>query len=151
MSAGRKRSLYITSVLLIALGVLDLTAYFFPMHVREEISQAGRSFAETMHIIGTGVTVLLILLIIGFGATANGKWFRWYSYATILVLLVAGLWTSMDVSLLEANLPTPWMGLKERTNIYGYMLWVAVLALVLLRAKAPAIVGKPGASQVTHR
>jgi hypothetical protein len=34
--------------------------------------------APTMHIILTSVTVLFILLAIGFGATANGKWFRLY-------------------------------------------------------------------------
>lgn len=92
MSAGAKRALRITGILLFALGVLDLTAYFFPMHLREEISQSGRTWNETMHVVVTGVTVLMILLIIGFGAVANGKWFRLYSYATILVLIVAGAW-----------------------------------------------------------
>src|SRR5437762_8743894 len=41
LTAGPKRSLRITAGLLLALGVLDLTAYFFPMHLREEISQTG--------------------------------------------------------------------------------------------------------------
>ena len=135
LSAGPKRSLRVAGALLIVLGVLDLSAYFFPMHGREEISQAGaRSLTDTAHIIGTSATVLLILLIISFGAAADGKWFRFYSYATIVVLIVAGVWTSMDAPLLEANLPTPWMGVKERINIYGYMLWLAMLALVLWRA-----------------
>jgi hypothetical protein len=39
--------------------------------------------------------------------------------------------TVQDVPLLQANLPTPWMGLKERVNIYAYMLWVAALAISL--------------------
>jgi hypothetical protein len=34
-----------------------------------------------------------------------------------------------------ANEATPWMGLTERINIYATMLWVAVLAIGLLRAK----------------
>ncbi len=144
-AAGSKRSLRITGVLLIVLGVLDLTAYYFPMHLRGEISQTGRTLNETMHIIGTGVTVLLILLIIGFGATADGKWFRIYSYATIAVLLVAGAWASVDVPQIEANLPTPWLGVKERINIYGYMLWLAVMALTLWRAQVTAVAGKPPA------
>ena len=104
------------------------------------------SLANTLHIIGTGVTVFLILLIIGFGATADGKWFRIYSYATILVLIVAGAWAGLDGPRIAANLPTPWMGVKERINIYGYMLWLLVLALVLLRAKVTAAAGKPPAS-----
>ncbi len=34
------------------------------------------TLTDTMHIILTSVTVLLILLTIGFGASADGKWFR---------------------------------------------------------------------------
>ena len=34
---------------------------------------------------------------------------------------------------MAANLPTPWQGLMERTNAFGYMLWVAVLAIMLSR------------------
>lgn len=155
LSADAKRALRITGVLLFALGVLDLTAYFFPMHLREEINQNGRTLNETMHVIGTGVTVLMILLIIGFGATANGKWFRLYSYATLLVLIVAGAWGALDAPRIEANLPTPWMGVKERINIYGYMLWMLMLAVVLLRAPATAATGKPpagiGSPQLTTR
>jgi hypothetical protein len=32
-------------------------------------------------------------------------------------------------------LPTPWMGVWERINIYAYMLWVVVLATALLRGR----------------
>jgi hypothetical protein len=77
----------------------------------------------------------LILLIIGFGAAADVKWFRIHSYATILVLLACGLWPVSNAPPVEANLPTPWVWVKERINIYGYMLWMAVLAVVLLRAE----------------
>lgn len=155
LSAGAKCALRITGVLLFALGVLDLTAYFFPMHLREEISQTGRTLNETVHVIGTGATVLMILLIIGFGAVANGKWFRLYSYATILVLIVAGAWGALDAPRIEANLPTLWVGVKERINIYGYMIWLAVLAVVLLHAKVSAAAGTPpagiGSPQLTPR
>jgi hypothetical protein len=41
----------------------------------------------------------------------------------------------MQVGLMETNQPTPLMGLKERINIYATMLWVAVLAIGLLRAQ----------------
>lgn len=132
--AGRKRDLRTAGVLLIGLGVIDLVAIFFPIHLRgTEVT-----LTDTMHKILTGVTVLLILLIIGFGATSHGKWFRLYSYATILVLLVCGVWSFSDASRIEANLPTPWIGVRERINIYGYMLWMAVLAGVLLRAQGTA-------------
>ena len=128
-SAGRKRALRITGVLLIGLGIVDLTAPFFPMHLRG----AEGTLTDTMHIILTIVTVLLILLIIGFGATADGKWFRIYSFVTILILIVSGAWAFLDAPQVAANLPTPWVGVRERINIYGYLLWVLVLAIVLLR------------------
>ena len=70
-TAGRKRALRITGVLLIGLGVVDVAAIFFPMHLRENILQTGRTTTDTMHIIMTVVTLLLIFLIIGFGAAAN--------------------------------------------------------------------------------
>jgi hypothetical protein len=154
-SAGEKRSLRMAGALLIALGVLDLSAYFFPMQVRENLSQTGRTLTDTMHLIGTGVTVLLILLIIGFGGSADGRRWRFYSYATIVLLIVAGAWAAMATSQVEANLPTPWLGVKERINIYGYMLWLAMLALVRLRAEASAAASQPPASlgspQLTSR
>ncbi len=36
---------------------------------------------------------------------------------------------------LQANLPTPYIGIWERINIAAFMLWVVVFATVLLRKK----------------
>jgi hypothetical protein len=129
-SAAQKRALRITGVLLIGLGIVDLVAPFFPMHLRG----AEGTLSDTVHIILTSATVLLILLIIGFGAAADGKWFRLYSFVTLLILIVSGAWAFLDAPRIAANLPTPWVGVRERINIYGYMLWMLVLAIVLLRA-----------------
>jgi hypothetical protein len=79
--------------------------------------------------------VLCILLAIGFGSTLLGRRFRYYSYASILAILVFGVLTSLQVGQMERNQPTPLMGLEERINIYATMLWVAVLAIGLLRAQ----------------
>lgn len=129
--AGPNRSLRIAGGLLLALGAVDLlVAPFFPMHLRG----AEGTSTDTMHIILTTLTVLLILLIIGFGAAADGRWFRVYSIATLLILIVTGVWAFLGAPQIAANQPTPWLGIRERINIYGYMLWLAVLALVLLRA-----------------
>ncbi|MCC6457401.1 MAG: DUF998 domain-containing protein [Caldilineaceae bacterium] len=134
-----KRGLRITGGLLIGLGILDLMGPFFQLNLGEAVG----SFTNTLHLLMTVVTVLLILMIIGFGATADGKWFRFYSYATILILIVTGGLAFLDVPRIAANLPTPWMGVRERINIYGYMLWMLLLAVTLLRAPAPAATGKP--------
>jgi hypothetical protein len=41
---------------------------------------------------------------------------------------------------MEANLPTPWMGVWERIGIGVFMVWVVVLATALLRARDTASV-----------
>jgi hypothetical protein len=48
---------------------------------------------------------------------------------------VFGVLTGLDAPRLAANLPTPWMGVWERINIFGYLLWIIVLAIILLREK----------------
>jgi hypothetical membrane protein len=133
-SAYRKRALRMTGSLLVALGVIDLVAPFFPMHMRG----AEATLTDTMHIALTIVTVAVFLLGIGFAATAFGRGFRVYSLATVPVLLVFGAVGGMDAPRIAAQLPTPWLGLTERINIGGYLLWQAVLALALLRVRAPA-------------
>jgi hypothetical protein len=131
-SAGRKRALRFAAVGLIGKEVLGfVVTLFFPMHLRG----VEATLSDTMHGLLTFVGVLFMLLAIGFAATAFGKWFRLYSIATFLMLLVFGVLTGLDQPQLAANLPTPWMGVWERINIYAYMLWVIVLAIALLRAQ----------------
>ena len=59
----------------------------------------------------------------------------YYSYATIVTLVVFGVLSGQKGGRVEANLPTPWLGLEQRINAYAFMLWVAVLAIGLLRAQ----------------
>jgi hypothetical protein len=81
---------------------------------------------------------LFIVLAMGFGATLLGKRFRYYSYGTIATLIVFGVSASLQAGRMAANQPTPWMGIEKRINIYATMLWVAVLAIGLLRAQEEA-------------
>lgn len=134
-SAGRKRALRVGAGLLIAYGVACLAGPFTPMHQRG----VERTLTDTLHKIATVVDVLLILLIIGFGATAFGTRFRLYSIGTILVLVVCGALAGMDARRIEANLPTPWAGVSEGISVYAYQLWALVLAIVLLRAHVPRL------------
>ena len=90
-----------------------------------------------MHVPMTAVMSLFMLLAMGFGAGLLGKRFRYYSYATIAVLVAFGVVTSLQAGKMVANEATPWMGLTERINIYATMLWVAVMAIGLLRAREP--------------
>lgn len=87
---------------------------------------------DVLHIALASVDVLLIVCILTFGAGAFGRAFRIYSRFTILTVLVFGAWAGLDGPNIQANLPTPWAGLRERTSIFAFMAWVVVLAGSLL-------------------
>jgi hypothetical protein len=126
---GGKRYLRLTGWTLLGYGALSLIAPLFPMHLRG----AGGSLTDTMHVALTGVTVLLILTAIGFGAASFGKSFRIYSICTIAGLVLFGARAFMDGPRIDAGLPTPWFGVIERAGIYAFLVWVMVLAVTLSR------------------
>ena len=131
-SAGPRRSLRLVSGLLIAYALITLTVGpFSSMHRREVLAAGGGTLSDTLHLVVTGFGVLTFLLEIGFAATAFGTWFRFYSIATIAAMLVFGAVTSFYAPEVQANEPTPWVGIYERINAYGYMLWIVVLAVML--------------------
>ena len=117
-------------------GVIGLA--WPPMHQRAVLATGGGTLTDTMHIVFAMVTVLLMLLAIGFGAAAFGKRFRLYSIATMVILVAFGALTGLDGPRIAANLPTPWVGIWERINIGVFLLWVVVLAITLLRVRDTA-------------
>jgi uncharacterized protein DUF998 len=126
--AGKKRGLRVTAALLIAIGAIG--SLWPPMHVRGTVT----TLTDTLHVVWAGMISFFILLAIGFGAGAFGKRFRLYSIATIAMLLVSGTLTSLYGPRIAANQPTPWVGVFERVDLAGYLAWVTVLAILLLRA-----------------
>ena len=131
-SAGEKRALRFVAAGLIGKEILGLVVtVFFPMHMRGFEG----TLTDTMHGTLTLVGNLFMLLAIGFGATIFGKRFRLYSIATMLLIVVGGVLAGLDIPQMAADLPTPWMGLWERMDAFAYMLWMAVLALALIRAQ----------------
>jgi Protein of unknown function (DUF998) len=135
-SAGQKRALRLTALGLIGKEVLGLmVTLLFPIHLRQALAAGEGTLSDTMHGIFTLVGVLFMLLALGSGATAFGKPFRLYSIVTILALVVGGTLAGLDQPRLAANLPTPWMGVWERINIFAYLLWVVVLTIALFRAQ----------------
>jgi Protein of unknown function (DUF998) len=128
--SGSRLTLKLVAIGLVGKEVLGLVVTLFaPMHLRG----VETTLSDSMHGSLTFIGVLFILLAIGSGAMAFGKWFRIYSIATIPLLIVFGVLAGLDAPRLETNLPTPWMGVYERINIYSFMLWVVVLSIVLLR------------------
>ena len=127
LRAGRDRSLRVAAAALIISSMIGL--YWPPMHMRG----APRTLTDTLHIVWSAVTLLLMLVTITFGAAAFGRHFRHFSLGIVATFVVFGLLTFHDGLRLAANLPTPWIGVWERINIGAYMLWVIVFAIALLR------------------
>lgn len=132
-SAGQIRTLRIVGWLILASALLGLA--WPPMHQREVLAAGGKTLTDTLHIVWTVVTNVLFMFQIGFAAVALGNRFRFYSIATMAMLVAFGALTGMQAPEMEANLPTPLIGVWERICIGVFMLWIAVLAIVLLRAR----------------
>jgi len=133
ISAGQKRALRFTAVGLIGKEILGLiVTVFFPVHLRG----IPVTLTDAMHGSLTLVGNLFMLLALCSAATAFGKRFGIYSIMTSVLLIVFGSLSGFYIPRLETNLPTPWMGIWERINIFAYMLWVIVLAIILLRANS---------------
>jgi len=127
VTAGVKRSLRIVAILIMLnYGIASFLWLFASMHQRDVLAAGGKTMAETLHII----------LTIGFGAAAFGKRFRYYSVITILIMLILGVLTGpVAAPRIEANLPTPWFGIWERIIILGFLIWIVVLAIILMRTE----------------
>ena len=132
-SAGKSRALYITGSLIILYAILNF--YWPPMHLREMIAADRATLTDSLHIAWAMMTLLFMMLIMGFGAAALGKKFRIFTTSTFLVFLVFGILIGKEAPNIQASLPTPYIGIWERINIAAFMLWVAVFAIALLRRK----------------
>ena len=126
-SADGKRSLQIVALLIIIYVVINL--YWPPMHLRGNEP----TLTDTLHIVWAMTTLLLMMFIMGFGAAALGKGFRFYTIATFVVFITFGILIGTEAPGIPKNLPTPHIGIWERINIGAYMLWVIVFAIALLR------------------
>jgi ligand-binding SRPBCC domain-containing protein len=131
-SASSNRALRVVAVLLMSQTMFG--AFWPPMHQRMALAAGGGTLTDTLHLVWALVTGVIFTLAMGFGAAALGKRFRAYSIATMTIVLASGAWAGTYTSRLQANLPTPGMGVWERINIAAFMVWIAVLATALLRA-----------------
>jgi hypothetical membrane protein len=128
--AGRSRMLRVAGALLIANAAIGLTLpTLFEMYQR-----GGDPRSDIPHIIVTGILVMLQLAAVGLAASALGKRFRRYSFATLIMGIVLGVVSVPYSFRVDAGQPTPGFGILERILIYGFMLWVTVLAIALLRS-----------------
>lgn len=134
-SAGRHRTLRTAGWAILGFGALGLLWPFASMHLRETLAAGGGTASDTMHLVLAAVTVLLMIVAIGVGSVAFGRGFRFYSIATLVVVLVFGMLTGLAAPKVQANLPTPLAGVWERISLGGFLLWITVLAILLLRTQ----------------
>lgn len=128
-SADRNLAMRLTAGLLTGYAVFSMLAIaLFPAHLDEALNTR----ANTMNVIIGAVGVLLFLLAIGFGASANRDWFRYYSIGTLLVFLALAIFRLSGVIRVPSGQSL--VGVQERTMMYGELLWLVLQAIVLLRA-----------------
>ena len=129
----RHKLIFIGSIAIMLLGSFSgLSGTIFPM----DHFNVDSTFAGTMHIVLTGLNIVLLilaLLLIGIGLYEEKQWkfFRLYSVLTVLIMVIFGALTSAlvmnDIELL---------GLFERVTIYAYQLWLVILAILLIKEKS---------------
>jgi len=132
-SARGKRTLRVAGALLVAQGITAFLWLVAPMSPREQIAAQGGTVEDTLHLALSAASVVFIVAQIGFGAVALGREFRVFSLVAIAAFLVTGAVMGMQSARLPAGEPTPWLGLIERGMLGAWLVWMAVLALVLVR------------------
>ena len=132
-TAGQNRNLRITGSLIIAYCILNF--YWPPMHQREVIAAGGGTISDTLHIVWAMITLIFNITLMAFGAAALNKSFKIYTYSSWLVFIIFGVLTFLDSPGMEANLPTPYIGLWERINMGVFLLWIVVFAFNLLKLR----------------
>jgi hypothetical protein len=148
-AAKGNRPLRVTGGLLIAHGIVSVQWFWFPMTARDDIIIGSMRWNDFGHLALVAWSGLFALAEIGFGAAAFKSRFRVYSIFTVVTALVFGALTSTQTANLVDGESTPLMGVYERVSIGAWLLWIAVLSVVLLHGREdPAFHGplqRPGA------
>lgn len=130
-AARGRSSLRATGGLLMAHAASFPLWMLSPMTSRHEMI-GPMSPSDVGHLLLTAMTLIFILLELGFAASGIGGRFGRYSQVTAVTVLVMGGLTALQSAELPRG-PTPWLGLVERASVGAWLLWLAVLALVLMR------------------
>lgn len=134
-SADGSRALRITGALIVAFGITGILWLPFPISDREDMVGASTMSANDVgHLVLSGLTALLIIAMCVAAAVHFGVAFRIYTVVTLLAVVVfSGALTAIQSAKLTEGDPTPLLGFYERTGMGAYLLWFAVLAVLLLK------------------
>ena len=146
------------SLLYVAMNIivpLQWPGYSFASRVISELSAIG---APTRSLwVPLGIVYGALMVAFGWGvwraapgnrplriaAAGLGPRFRFYSIATLALLLAFGALTAQDAPRLSTNLPTPFIGVWERIQIGVVIAWDVVLAIAVLRRRPAAARSAP--------
>jgi hypothetical protein len=133
-AAAGNRSLRLAGTVLVAHGIVALLWLPFPMTAREDMVAGTTAANDIGHIALTAVTGVFVLAELWFGGRALGGRFGLFSIVTAAAIVVFAALTGMQSGKVPEGEPTPWMGLFERLSIWAWLVWMAALAVILLRA-----------------
>jgi hypothetical protein len=137
-AAGRSRALRVTGAVLVAQGLTSPLWLLFPMTSREEMVAGATAANDIGHLVLTVLAILFIIAEMGFSAAALGRRFRLFAATVAASALGFGALTGILSADIAAGDPTHWMGVVERISYGSWLLWMAALAIVLLRARGDA-------------
>jgi hypothetical protein len=132
-AAGQSRALRVTGGILIAQAIMFPLWLLFPMTSRDEMVQATTHTNDIGHMALSAAAVLFIVAEMAFSAAALGSRFRYFAISMMITAVTAGGYVASTTSDVATGDPTPWMGAVERISYGSWLLWMAVLAIVLLR------------------
>jgi hypothetical protein len=135
-STDRNHRLRIVGILMIAYCAVNI--YWPPMHSRG----IETTLTDTLHIVWAFLSIGFMLTMMGYGAAAFGVRFRTYTVTTLVAYVIFGLLMSIEAPDIPKNLPTPYLGLWERIMIGLFLIWIAVLAVMLLNRQNNSVLVK---------
>jgi len=125
-SVRGNRALRIGAGLLITYGLWNIMGALFPLRVGDDSS-------IPMHIVATNVQLALMVAAMCFVAAGFRGRMRVYSIVSLVASAVLGA-----VAFMAAPGPNLVLGIGERISIGAFLLWVAVLAVVLWKRTTSA-------------
>lgn len=132
-SAAGNRALHALGLVTAGQGIFGVLWTWFPMTSRAEMVRAGTGPNDVGHLVlsaGTGIFALAKLALL---ALAFGTWARVYAVASLAVMIGFNGVMSTMVDDVERGAATPWMGLYERIGMAPWLLWLALVSVLLLR------------------
>jgi len=135
ISVRGNRALRICAGLLTAYGLWNILGAIFPLRLGDESS-------IPPHIIVTNIQLALMVAAMCFVAAGFHGWMRIYSIVSLVAAAAAGI-----IAFMAAPGPNMVLGISERISIGAFLLWAAVLAVVLWKQPRQVQAADTGAAK----